>query len=125
MGIIEFASVFVIALFGFFFCYSRNGGANGESFVVRFTCLLVPAAVRTHIIVWGGYYAVGWCFFVVTPQLTFSSQEGADIYIAVSRNFSIGLTYLAVVICQLIPFLLVGRYLGKIAGGKKQQSGTG
>ena len=122
IGLLELACVLATAVWGFVYAYKSNGGKNGQDFVVRFTCLLVPASIKTYLFVWGAYYALGWGFRELVPEISFPSQSSADQFINITHYLPVIMTYLAAVASQLVIFLIVARNLKRI-NLSPQQSG--
>jgi len=114
IGIFEFVSVLAVAVWGFVYTYASNGGKNGLHFVVRFTCLLVPASIKAHVFVWGLYYVLSWGFRALVPEFSFPTQAGADQFIEVTRYLPVATTYLAAVASQLVLFLIIAHHLKRI-----------
>ena len=115
IGVFEFVSVLAVAVWGFIRAYVSNGGKNGRDFVVRFTCLLVPASIKAHMLVWGAYYVLAWGLRALLPELSFSTKAGADRFIEITRYLPIVMTYLAVVVSQLVLFLIIAHHLKRIS----------
>lgn len=111
MGFAEFASVLVVATWGLMYAFRSNGGKDGQDFIVRFTCLLLPASVVAHIAVWGTYYVLAWLFQGAVPELSFSTKESAGEFLQASRYLPFAMTYLAAVATQLVIFLIVAHHL--------------
>jgi hypothetical protein len=116
IGLFELACVLTAAVWGFVYAYRSNGGENGQDFVVRFTCLLVPASIKTYLFVWGAYYVLGWGFRELVPELSFPSQLRADQFINVTHYLPVIMTYLASVASQLVVFLIVASNLKRMRG---------
>lgn len=114
IGVFEFASVLAVAVWGFVYAYASNGGKNGLHFVVRFTCLLVPASIKAYVFVWGLYYALGWGFRALVSELSFPTQPNADQFIEAIRYLPVAMTYLAAVASQLVLFLIITYHLKRI-----------
>jgi hypothetical protein len=114
IGVFEFASVLAVAVWGFVYAYASNGGKDGRDFVVRFTCLLVPASIKAQVFVWGAYYVLGWGFRTLLPEISFSTQVRADQFIEITRYLPVVMTYLATVASQLVLFLIIAHDLKRI-----------
>lgn len=113
-GLLEGLSVLAVSAWGFFYSYSSNGGKEGRDFVVRFTCLLVPAFIKAHLFVWSSYYVLGMGFRAAVPRLSFPSKESADLLLEVSAYLPVVMTYLAVVGTQLVLFTIVANNLKRM-----------
>lgn len=111
IGFAEFASVLAVAIWGLMYAFRSNGGKDGQDFIVRFTCLLLPASVVTHIAVWGMYYALAWVFQGAVPEMSFSTKEGADRFLEASRYLPFAMTYLAALATQFVIFLIIAHHL--------------
>src|SRR4051812_14096445 len=48
LGLFEFLVVAIVAMTGFKWCYDLSGGDNERTFVVDFTCLLVPLTIKIY-----------------------------------------------------------------------------
>jgi hypothetical protein len=114
LGLAEFAGAVCAAAWGFLYAYQSNGGERGQDFVVRFTCLLLPASIRTQVFVWGTYHLLAMLIGAHLASLTFSSKEAADAFVRAAPYIPVVATYLAVIASQLVLFLVVGRSLKRI-----------
>jgi hypothetical protein len=122
IGLAEFVCVVAVIVFDVLYAYKRNGGHQGEQFVVRFTCLLLPVSINVYVIAWGPYYLLGWWFKKAIYQLSFSSQEAADQVIRfVQKDLPWAITLVFVVLTQLLIFWRISHHMGRISAREKAQ----
>jgi hypothetical protein len=123
MGIFEFSSVLAAAIWGFIYAYASNGGKDGRDFIVRFTCLLVPASIRAHLSVWSAYYILESGYRALVPKLSFSTEATADQFIEIGHYLPVVMTYLAAIASQLVLFAIVAHHLKRIRRSRATGSG--
>jgi hypothetical protein len=122
IGFLEGSIAVVVSVFGFFYSDRSNGGDGGDHFIVRFTCLLLPALLKAHIVVWGLYYLGGWAFQALIPKITFSSEVQAKRMIELIQHMPVIMTLVAAISTQVYVFLDVAHYLRKTCILSTEQS---
>jgi len=114
-GVLEAVAVVVITVFGIRHAYRSNGGDQGEQFVMRFSCLLLPVAIKVNAIVWGLFHLLGWFFRALFPSLTFSSERDAELaYWFAHQHLPWVITFIAVSVSHMFVFVGVAKHLSKI-----------
>ena len=120
LGLIEFLVVAVINICGVLYAYRKNGGNNGEQFVVRFTCLLLPVSINVYIVTWGLFHLLAWVFKNSVYGMSFRSEQAADQFIRIVQYdlpWAITLTF--VLLTQLFIFARISHHLATTASRKK------
>jgi hypothetical protein len=115
-GLFEFLIIAVIGIFGVLYAYKKNGGDDGEQFVVRFTCLLLPVSVNVYVVLWGLFHLLAWGFKIAIPSMSFSSEQAANQFIRiVQHDLPWAITFAFVVLTQLFIFLRISHHLAAIS----------
>jgi hypothetical protein len=114
LGALEAFMVIVIAVLGVQSCYEVSGGDANNTFVVDFTCLLVPLTVRVYFVVWGLYWLFAWGYLAVT-NFTYDSVEAARFVFFMSRHAGYLATLFAVLATQAALFLRMRIHMASIA----------
>jgi len=114
LGFFEAFMIIVIAVFGVQSCYEASGGDRNGSFVVDFTCLLVPLTIKVYLTVWGLYWLFVWGYYVMTSA-TYESEGTARLVSLLSRHASYLATLAAVLATQAALFLRMRVHMTSIA----------
>jgi hypothetical protein len=122
IGLAELVCIVAVIVYGVLYAYKRNGGHQGERFVIRFICLFLPVSINVYIVVWGLYYLLGWWFKKAIYQLSFSSQEAADKFIGfVQQDLPWVITLVFVVLTQISIFWRIAHHMERISARKRGQ----
>ena len=114
LGLFEAFMIIVIAVFGVQTCYEASGGDDNRSFVVDFTCLLVPLTIKVYAVVWGLYWLFVWGYYATTSA-SYESEGAARLVAMLSRHAGYLATLAAVLATQAALFLRMRVHIAAIA----------
>jgi hypothetical protein len=61
-SLIEAAAIILINIVGVVKTFDASGGKSNDDYVAEFTCLYVPVAITTYVVVWGLYWLLRFGF---------------------------------------------------------------
>jgi hypothetical protein len=118
IGVFEAFMLTVIAVFGVQSCYEAGGGDDNDSFVVDFTCLLVPLTIKIYVIVWGLFWLVAWGYHALVG-MSYESEGTARLVSFLSRHAGYLATLAAVLATQAALFLRMRVHMAFIASTRE------
>lgn len=118
LGVFEAFMIIVIAVLGIQSCYEAGGGDQNDSFVVDFTCLLVPLTIKVYAVVWGLYWLFVWGYYAMAST-TFESEGAARLVSFLSRHAGYLATLAAVLATQAALFLRMRVHITSIASTRE------
>lgn len=114
LGLLEAFMITVIAVYGVQSSYEAGGGDRNGSFVVDFTCLLVPLTIRVYVTVWGFYWLFVWGYYAMV-NVTYESEGAVRLVSFLSRHAGYLATLAAVLATQAALFLRMRVHMASIA----------
>ncbi len=114
LSLYEGVVVVGVAVLGIAKAYEAAGGESNPNFIVEFTCLSVPVSVTTLLVVWPIYWGV----VIGLRKLILTLWEGHSQFIVnlgrIGADFFDLLTFLAVVMVQVVTFYRITRLLAVV-----------
>lgn len=104
LSIYEGVVVCVITVFGITKAYEAAGGDSNKDFVAEFTCLSVPVYITTMLLVWRIHWGIIYGLREFLTTLSSSHTQFAMNLANIGGDFFGLLTFLAVVLVQLVSF---------------------
>jgi hypothetical protein len=114
LGLFEAFMIIVIAVYGVQSCYEAGGGDENPSFVVDFTCLLVPLTIKVYVVVWGLYWLFVWGYYAMASA-SYESEGTVRLVTFLSRHAGYLATLAAVLASQAALFLRMRIHMASIA----------
>ena len=86
----ELLVVLTITIFGLLKCFEANGGAEGNQFVLRATCLSFPLGIKVSLL----SVASGWGIYYIFPRVVdpMSFRDPTRLYLLLMFLLAAGLT---------------------------------
>jgi hypothetical protein len=118
LSVVEALAVIAINVVGIVKTFDASGGKANTDYVAEFTCLYVPVAITTNVVIWGLYWVAAWGFRESLEVLSRSHIQFALNLAAIGTDFFGFLLFFATIASLFITYVRLARLLERVHAGR-------